>query len=295
MIHPMSKRDCCGCEACVQICPKHCITFVEDSEGFMYPSVEESRCIDCHLCEKVCPVLNPFEPVEPVETYAAKAKSQDDLIASSSGGLFITVAKSILQEGGVVFGAAFDEGFMTVSHCYTEQSDELRKLIGSKYLQSRIGNSFAKIKTFLDTGRKVLFCGTGCHVLALKRFLQRDYENLLTIDLICHGVPSPKVWQRYLKEIESLQIPNKAHIKHISFRDKRISWENYSFSITYSKELKNGYSDTGLLSHEFIKNPYIWLYLNDLTLRPSCFACPAKCGKSHSDFTIGDYWGIELT
>ena len=252
----------------------------------MYPSVDEKICIECGLCEKVCPFKNSPESVTPIEVYAAKNKSEKDLIRSSSGGLFVMLARKILGMGGVVFGAAFSPDFLSIRHISVENENELPSLMGSKYVQSRIGTSFQEAKTFLDAGRQVLFCGTNCQVLALKQFLQKDYENLLTVDFICHGVPSPKVWRQYL-----LEITNEGDsITNISFRDKRTGWSNYSFTIDY---VKGHTHEEKRITRPNDDDPYMWLFLNDYTLRPSCFACPAKGGKSRSDLTLGDYWGVE--
>lgn len=281
-----SKYACCGCEACAQICPKHCITLSEDAEGFMYPSVDEQSCIDCGLCEKVCPFKNSQDPVTPLEVYAAKNRSEKDLLHSSSGGVFVMLARKILDMGGVVFGVAFTPDYLSVQHVPVEKESELPILMGSKYIQSRTGTSFQQVKTFLEGGRQVLFCGTGCQVLALKLFLRKEYENLITVDFICHGVPSPKVWRQYLQEITS----EGDAITNISFRDKRTGWSNFSFTIDY---VKGHTHEEKRITQPNDDDPYMWLFLNDYTLRPSCFGCPAKGGKSRSDLTLGDYWGIE--
>ena len=188
--------------------------------------------------------------------------------------------------GGVVFGVAFTPDYLSVWHTPVEKEAELPMLMGSKYIQSRIGTSFQQVKTFLEAGRQVLFCGTGCQVLALKLFLRKEYENLITVDFICHGVPSPKVWRQYLHEITS----EGDSITNISFRDKRTGWSNFSLTIDY---VKGQTHEEKRITQPNDDDPYMWLFLNDYTLRPSCFGCPAKGGKSRSDLTLGDYWGIE--
>lgn len=286
MIRIAQKANCCGCEACVQICPKRCIAFSEDEEGFMYPSADESLCIDCGLCEKTCPVINSSESVQPLQVYAAKNKSEEERSLSSSGGVFAALAKKTLGEGGVVFGATLSSDFLSVKHVYVEKEDELPALMGSKYVQSRIGNSFQQAKSFLESGRKVMFCGTGCQNMALRSFLRKEYDNLLTVDFICHGVPSPKVWRQHLGEITS----DGDKIESISFRDKRTGWSHYSFTLDY---VRSATGENKQITRPYETDPYMWLYLNDYTLRPSCHACPARKGKSHSDLTLGDFWGIE--
>ena len=316
MIQITDKHQCCGCEACAQICPKYCIRFEADDEGFLYPQVDKQECIGCGLCEKTCPVLHPHPSIVPLNVYAAKNKCEEELLASSSGGLFIAIAKKVIKDGGVIFGAKFDADW-NVIHSYADTMEGVKAFMGSKYVQSRIGNTFSEAKDFLRAGRKVLFTGTSCQIAALKNFLQKDYDNLLTIDVICHGVPSPKVWQRYLDEIkrnalqgvknsvpsplipnvserDALSKGNEMDIKDISFRDKRISWEKFSLTFTLAKPSSEGKQNTVSLSHIFFEDAYMRLFLNDYTLRPCCYSCPTKSGRSHSDLTIADFWGIEL-
>lgn len=306
MININDKHHCCGCEACVQSCPKQCISFKEDVEGFLYPQVDKSICIDCGLCEKVCPVLNQAESSSTISVYAAKNTKEEDLVKSSSGGVFILLANYVLSQGGVVFGAKFDKDW-NVIHSYAETEEEAHAFMGSKYVQSRIGNTFHQARVFLKQGRKVLFSGTPCQIAGFKRFLRKDYDNLLTVDVICHGVPSPKVWNRYIDEIiynackEEITISDHqaidksadVQIENISFRDKRISWKEFCFSITLAKPSVDDKKNTVSQSHIFREDPYMKLFLRNLILRPSCYQCPSKTGKSQSDFTIADFWGIE--
>lgn len=284
MIQLPSKYDCCGCEACAQACPRQCIRMMEDAEGFLYPAVDESSCIGCNICNKVCPCANRQEKAAPLKVLAAKTSSEEDLLRSSSGGLFVAMARKVLAEGGVVFGAAFSPDFSEVSHLAVESVEELLPLLGSKYLQSRIGAAFRQARAFLDEGRTVLFCGTSCQVKALLRFLGKPFEKLYTADLICHGVPSPKVWRKYLAET----LPGGT--RAVSFRDKRTGWDHFSFTLTGSPVAGEAPVE---ITRPNAEDPYMWLFMNDYLLRPSCFACPAKGGECHSDFTIGDYWGIE--
>ena len=200
MIQILDKSQCCGCTACVSICPKQCITMREDEEGFLYPVVDSSHCIDCNLCKKVCPELYPKEMREPLHVYAAKHKNEQVRLASSSGGIFTLLAEKIIDEGGVVFGVRFNNNWDVV-HDYTETMEGLAVFRGSKYVQSYMGDCYLKAKSFLEQGRKVMFTGTPCQIAGLKNFLRKDYDNLLTVDVVCHGVPSPKVWQVYLDEI----------------------------------------------------------------------------------------------
>lgn len=279
MVNIQDKSACCGCAACVQVCPKQCIGFNEDNEGFRYPAVDVDACIDCGLCEKVCPITCHKGPRKPVTVYAAK--NNDDVVRqqSSSGGVFTLLAREVISGGGVVFGAAFDE-FWEVVHRYAEDLEGLTAFMGSKYLQSRIGDSYKKAEEFLRIGKRVLFSGTPCQVAGLKSFLRKDYDELLTVEVICHGVPSPLVWRTYIKDISVDQ-----NISEINFRSKRESWKRYSVVIR-SKDRK-------ILDQPFYENPYMKGFLSDIYLRPSCHACSFKSGSSGSDITLGDFWGVE--
>ncbi len=285
MIDIKDKKLCCGCNACVQRCPKKCISVQEDEEGFLYPLVDLSMCIDCGLCEKVCPVLNQGSERNPIELFAAANRDDSIRMQSSSGGIFTALAEQVIQEKGVVFGARFDEKW-EVKHDYTETIEGLKAFRGSKYVQSRIGDTFSKAEFFLKAGRKVMFTGTPCQIAGLRLFLRKEYENLLAVDIICHGVPSPLVWRKYLGE--KIQQGGLESIQSISFRNKNTGWKNYSFQIEYNKNhLKSFFSEYAS------QNIFMKGFLADLYLRPSCYACPAKKLKSGSDITLGDFWGIQ--
>lgn len=309
MIQITDKHNCCGCSACVQICPKKCIEFIEDDKGFKYPFVNQNECINCRLCEKVCPCLNEGKPRKPLKVYAVVNPNNNVRMESSSGGFNSMLAEYVIKKGGVVFGACFDENW-NVIHDYSETLDGIMKFRGSKYVQSFIGESYVKAKSFLQDGRMVLFTGTSCQIAGLKRFLNKDYSNLISVDVVCHGVPSPLVWQRYLEYIKYqkklvdknsvLSSPKVSPvITGVSFRDKRTGWEKYGF-IAYKKTfvddntiLSPNNSSTEILLHEVHnENLYMKLFINNLTLRPSCYKCHCKRGKCESDFTIADFWGI---
>lgn len=281
MIEIKDKHDCCGCEACVNACPKSCIDLLYDDEGFLYPSVRMDSCVNCSKCVKVCPAINkPSEAKTPIETLSAINIDETVRISSSSGGIFSLLAEWIIERGGVVFGAVFDEEW-NVKHDYTGKKEDLLRFRGSKYVQSRIGTAYKDAERFLKQGIYVLFTGTSCQIAGLKRFLNKEYENLLTADCLCHGVPSPKVWNSYIKEIAG-DINN---IKDISFRDKSTGWKKYSFTIN----LKDG----NTITHPARNDIYMKGFLSDLYLRPSCERCPAKSGRCRSDITLADCWGID--
>lgn len=279
MIEIKDKKDCCGCHACATVCAKHCITMQTDEEGFLYPLVDKDTCTDCGLCEKVCPVINQSEPRKPLKVYAAKNKNEEIRRQSSSGGIFTLLAEKVIDEGGVVFGARFDEEW-NVIHSWTDTIEGIAAFRGSKYVQSTIGDTYREAKDFLKQGRKVLFSGTPCQIAGLKKCLRNDYDNLLTVDVVCHGVPSPKIWSEYLS---SLQLTGIGAISH---KDKSTGWRGYSFSV----------KDTAkkvVYIEKASNNKYLSAFLRNLTLRSSCFSCPAKAGKSLADITLADYWGIE--
>ena len=192
----INKKECCGCTACLHVCPVKCITMQEDEEGFFYPVIEKEKCIHCHKCEKVCPVRNADSINTKTETYVGYSKDDEIRKQSSSGGIFSVVAEWILLQNGVIFGAAFDQNF-EVHHIAIETNGELGKLRGSKYVQSRLENVYPVVKQYLEIKRKVLFTGTACQIAGLKRYLNKEYENLYTVDVLCHGVPSPKIWRMY--------------------------------------------------------------------------------------------------
>lgn len=308
MIEIQSKDKCCGCMACVQKCPKQCISMTEDNEGFLYPSVNMDICVDCHLCEKVCPVINQSEPKQPLHIYAAKNSNAEVVKKSSSGGIFSLVAQYILEQNGIVFGAAFNEKW-EVCHTYIESLADLQKFQGSKYVQSIIGQTYKDAEMFLKQGRKVLFSGTPCQIAGLHKYIKKDYENLFCIDVICHGSPSPGIWRDYLNELllrpegvvggntvfQSLEV--KPVITGISFRDKTDGWRKFGFVLrgkSASKADSNSVlsSNCELLHEPASKNLFIRGFLHNLYLRPSCYNCPARHGKSESDLLLGDFWGI---
>lgn len=294
MIQIKNKAKCCGCTACANICPQQCISMIEDNEGFLYPSVDASNCIKCNLCERVCPELYPFEAKKPLEVHAARIKEEDILILSSSGGMFWALANKIINMGGVVFGAMFDDEW-EVYHNYTDSNKGLTQFQGSKYVQSSIGDSYKKVKSFLKDGRWVLFSGTPCQVAGLNHFLGRRYDNLITADIICHGVPSRKVWRNYLNEIKEKCGYNKVKIERISFRDKRTGWKKYSFVLSILGESKSDENkkESYTLSSIHLDNDYMKGFSNNYYIRPSCYSCKARLGRSHSDFTLADFWKSE--
>lgn len=287
MINITNPIQCCGCNACAQRCPHKCITLQEDSEGFLYPIININKCIKCNICKKVCPIINTKQESTTIKTYAAINKDETIRQESSSGGIFSLIAKEIIINKGVVFGAIFDKEWM-VKHTFFETIKELKYFRGSKYIQSRIEDCYIKAESFLKENRLVLFSGTPCQIAGLKQFLRKDYENLITIDFICHGVPSPKVWKRYLYEICHKE-KEPYTIESINFRNKKTGWKNYCFSIElYNKFTHTKYS----IDEKSNKNIFMQGFLKNIYLRPSCYHCCFRKGKSNSDITIADYWNV---
>lgn len=285
MIQLKNKQDCCGCGACAQRCPKQCITMRSDEEGFLYPHTQTDLCVQCGICEKVCPIINQEKGKSPLTCFASFNKNENIRCKSSSGGIFTLLAELILSKGGVVFGARFNEQW-DVIHDYTESKDGLASFRGAKYVQSNIGRTYIQAEQFLKAGRKVLFSGTPCQIAGLHKYLRKEYKDLFTIEIVCHGVPSPMVWHQYIKE--QLQKLKGKEITHIEFRDKRTGWKHYSFRMEYKKKESNK-----TYIEYYTQNPYIKGFIADIYLRPSCYSCPSKSLSSGADITIGDFWGIQ--
>lgn len=282
MINIENKSNCCGCYSCYNICPKKAIEMVEDEKGFKYPKIDKEKCINCGLCEKVCPIIANLRVENKPEAYACMNKDEDIRIQSSSGGIFTVLASYIIDKGGIVFGASWNEDFTKVEHTYTDKKEELYKFRGAKYLQSDINKSYEKAKEFLDEGKYVLFSGTPCQIEALKLYLRKNYEKLYLQDIICHGVPSPKSWNKYKDYIESKY---EDKMQSMYFRDKTVEgWNKYHVKIQFENE---HYYDV-----EHGKDVYIKAFLSNISLRDSCTSCKFKKENRVSDITLADFWGI---
>ena len=281
-----SKNYCTGCSACVNICPQKCIQMKKDEEGFSFPQMaEESVCIECGACKRVCPVLKDEACSESVSTcYAAFTKNDSLRMESSSGGIFSEIALVILQSGGIIYGAGYNEKGI-VKHIRVENEEELHKLRGAKYAQSYLGNCFSDILDKLKGGRKVLFAGTPCQVAGLKSYLQKPYPNLFTIDFVCHGVPSPAVWEKYVSYRAGLDnggiLPEK-----INMRSKVTGWSRYQYSNEYQ------YAGGARYTAKSGEDLFMQLFVGDYINRESCANCHFKGYQRCSDLTLGDFWGI---
>lgn len=273
----VSKNKCTGCTACATICPKKAITLVEDNEGFKHPIIDKEKCINCGLCKKTCPVLNTKENKAINECYVAYNKDDKEKEKASSGAIFSLVANYILDNNGIVIGAAFDND-NKLNHIAVTKKEELDILKGSKYLQSNLNNIFSFVKENIKD-KKILFVGTPCQVAGLKAVVKND--NLLCLDIVCHGVPSPKLFEKYIKELEE---ENNDKLINYNFRDKSTGWDTYSNTAKFKNSQKT----------ELAKdNNYMKLFLSDIALRESCYNCNFKIGNKYSDITLGDFWGIK--
>ncbi|MGH4052367.1 MAG: Coenzyme F420 hydrogenase/dehydrogenase, beta subunit C-terminal domain [Clostridium sp.] len=283
MISIINKKNCSGCKGCYNICPQKCIEMLVDEEGFWYPKVNENKCIECGLCEKVCPEINIYfngRAYDKPNCYAAWNNNKSIREDSSSGGVFTSLAEWILLDGGVVFGAGYNQDF-NIIHKEAHTIGELKELRGSKYVQSDINDTFSKAKQYLEKDNKVLFTGTSCQIAGLYSFLQKEYDKLYTCDIVCHGVPSPMVFQKYK---QNLKKEYNSSIKRITFRNKKYGWKKYSVLIQFENDaLYSKLAANDIYMQGFLKNYY---------LRPSCYKCSYSNISRVSDITLGDYWGI---
>lgn len=281
----LPERNCTGCTACVSICPKTCINMIADNNGFLYPKTDTEKCINCGLCEKTCPVTatkTQNDTVAPI-TYAAKINNDDIRKKSSSGGIFTAVAERIIENNGIVYGAAFTENF-SVKHIGITEKDGLELLRRSKYVQSDLNNCFPIIKERLENGKTVLFTGTPCQVSGLLSYLKKPYDNLVTLDFVCHGVPSPIVWKAYL---DYQKKKHNSKVTDVNFRDKCNGWKKSSVRLDF----ENG--ETYL--KPFGEDHFMKAFLANIILRDSCYECQNKGLHRNSDITVADYWGIDKT
>lgn len=280
MIKVINKHDCCGCNACRTICPHACITMVADVEGFLYPEVQHKECLRCGMCVRACP-MSLEEPTGDLPvTLVGWNKDAGIRSTSSSGGIFTALMQQTLREGGIVIGAGFDSS-MNLLHMSADVEANCGVFRGSKYLQSSIGDTFAEAKHHLQQGRQVLFSGTPCQVAGLYSFLGISFHNLLTCDVVCHGVPSPKVFKAYLNEIERHR---DTKVQCVSFRRKDKGWKKFSIALSFN--------DGTEYSNILTQDPFMRGFLDNLFLRPSCHACRFSRLPRVADLSLGDFWGV---
>ena len=275
-------KDCCGCGSCSAACPRGAITMTEDARGFVFPRIDESACVGCGACVRACGLHARLGGETQGPWYAATGRG--DVAASASGGVFATIARAVISEGGCAFGAAYEpfEGGLHVRHRMAEDEEGLAGLLNSKYVQSDAGGCFAEVRQQLKSGRQVFFCGTPCQVAGLKGFLGRDWPNLLTADLVCHGVPSERMFNGY---IDQLQAKYSQPVVDLRFRCKRNGWGHSLLLLL----LQDG-TEIAVPSSD---SSYYGMFLKLKTLRDSCYVCPYACGFRAGDVTLGDFWGVQ--
>lgn len=281
-IEIVNKDECCGCGSCVQRCPKKAISMVEDEEGFLYPQINNEQCINCGLCSKVCPQLKKNKDVnnEYPKAFAMRSKNNEELLKSSSGGIFSVIADYVFENDGVVFGAAYDDE-LNVNHIKAESQKELEPLRSSKYVQSNIGETYKETETLLKEGRLVFFTGTPCQIAGLNSFLIKEYDNLITCDLVCHGVPSQKLFHTY---IEYLSKKFNSRVVKYNFRCKeKNGWGLFSKVETEDGKIR-------YINPDF--DPYYSNFLESTTYRLNCYQCHYTSYNRVSNITLADYWGI---
>lgn len=285
-----NDKDCCGCRACENICPQDAITMEKNQEGFYYPKVNYEKCVDCGLCRKVCPMVNKIDKnkekyLEQPKCYAVTTKNEDVLNKSTSGGMFYEIAKYVLDNNGVVYGSTMDKD-LKVKHIVIEKIENMPKIMGSKYVNSDLGDCFKSIREQLNNKQLVLFSGVPCQCAALQKYLLKDYDNLITVEVVCHGTPNQDLFDKYIKYLENKE---KAKVVDYKFRSKEASkWGTFRGNITY---LRNGTEYNKSVNADFDK--YYSSFLNAENYRESCYVCPFANKDRYSDFTLGDFWGIE--
>lgn len=276
------KKECCGCGSCASACPRQCIEMIENKEGFLYPKIEEKKCINCGLCNQSCPILNVKQEIPCVQN-AYIVQNKDDSICreSTAGGAFTALASEVIMRGGVVYGAAYDENFRVV-HQRAGKIPELKKFRNSKYVQSNLNNTFKEARTYLDQGVWVCYSGTPCQIEGIKRYLRKEYDNLILIDVVCRAVPSPLVWKKYLQMMKKrINLP----IGNICFRDKRYG---YKYATMNFMDL----SDISIYNLGVESDPMHRAFFSNICDRSSCYQCHFKKRYRESDFTIWDCFQV---
>lgn len=282
MINIESLEKCCGCAACMNICPKQCIIMSPDKKGFFYPQIDTNLCIHCNLCENVCPIINETDSIRPIMVEAVKSKSDKDVKVSSSGAVGYELSRYFINNGGVVYGAAWTDD-LTVKHIRVTDNADLEKIRCSKYLQSQIGDILKMVKADLVDKKNVLFIGTPCQVAGIKCYLRKEYRNLTTIDFVCHGVPSQVIFNRIITDIEKR---NGSMVQEVNFRSKKESWREFGTEFKLQKGV-NIY-----IRHS--KSVFSRGFMSNLYLRDCCYKCPFTDNRNRSDITVADLWGVEF-
>ena len=280
MIEIKDKSKCSGCSACYSVCPKNCISMIEDEEGFLYPTVNKDDCIECGLCEKVCPLEEHNNKKNGVvSSCIIQNKDKEVLLQSTSGGSFTPIAEYVLRQNGVVFGVEMTSDDFIIRHTKVEKKEELLKFRSSKYVQSSVGDTFKDAKNELENGRMVCFSGTPCQIQGFKNFLKKDYENLITVDVVCRGVPSPGMWRDYVEKLQQLD-----KVQEVVFRDKGLGYQYSTMKVKYAN---GAVKRNGIEADQWLR-----MFFSGLSLRPSCPTCNFRTTDRCSDFTIWDCFNV---
>lgn len=276
-----NKAQCCACGACLNICPQKAIRMEKDAYGFLYPVIDKDRCVGCGLCKKVCSFTGGAEAAHEREATVYAAASSNDAILrkSSSGGIFAALAAEVIKKGGIVYGAAWEPDW-NLCHMAVQSMDALEKLQGSKYVQSDTRRTFSEVKTQLEQGRHVLYCGTPCQISGLRGYLGREYDHLITIDIVCHGVPNSEWLKADLCRMSQASNP----VTDMKFRDKSYGWGTCGSYIC---------ADGKIRRYSAVESAYYYYFLRGAIYRESCYNCRFPSQNRVGDITLGDYWGIE--
>lgn len=283
MIKIDKKENCCGCTACVAVCPKSCIEMKEDLEGFLYPQVDEKKCVECGACERVCPIINNQKERQFEQTaYIVQNKDEKVLRESTAGGAFTAIAKYVLKQKGVVFGVELDKNLIA-RHIYVDKEEELSRFRNSKYIQSFVGGgTYKQVKSFLEQGKFVCFSGTPCQIEGLKSYLRKDYEKLITVDVVCRAVPSPLIFRKY---VEYQEWKTNEHVKKVFFRDKYYGYKYSTMNVITDRNQGN--------YHQGVESdPWLRAFFSNICDRPSCHTCHFRKRYRVSDFTIWDCFHV---
>ncbi len=278
------KELCCGCNGCKEVCPKNCISMIEDNEGFIYPDINLNLCINCNMCKEVCPMIDTkyvFNTNKNIHAYAAFNNDENIRLNSTSGGIFTELAEYVLKNNGVIVGAKFDKN-MEVVHEFASSREEYEQFRGSKYVRSDIGGIYCRVEELLKKDIVVLFVATPCEIAGMKKYLRKDYDNLILCDIICHNNPSPKVFRKYITYLEQ---KNNSNVVNIVLRDKEKGWHNPTFKVYFENKRQ--------ISENYYKNYYIQGFGMGLFSRPCCHSCQFTGSDRVGDITIGDFWGID--
>lgn len=281
MIELCKADECTGCSGCVNVCPKQCIQMIEDNEGFLHPCIDHDKCIECHVCQRLCPVLNPLEKYDSPVVYAAFNNDPKVRANSSSGGIFNALARHFIDNGGMVVGALFGQSDFTLTHVLTDSMSDVKRMMGSKYVQSHVPNNLYKeILSAIQKGHKVLFTGTPCQVAACRKFIPAIYqEKILYVDIVCHGVPSQALFSDYIGKL-SQKLATRICV--FNFRTR----EGWGYAPSFAGE------DNSWRPLSGIDNSYMSLFLQGYTFRENCYNCQYATPQRVSDITIADFWGL---